>query len=152
MHKMMFEMLISRFPSKLLVDLANTKQPPKHHPEGSVLVHTSMVFRKAVGYGADDDVLIAVLFHDLGKIDKTFEKDGRIVAYGHEHMCSKYIDAFAHLFPEARDWDKIRFICKHHMLMHRIDEMRPFKREALMSSPYWDDLVLFALCDNEGRG
>lgn len=150
---MTFDEAISRFPEFLREDLASTAQPPDWHPEGSVMAHTKLVWEALEQTDASIELKIAALFHDLGKIDKTRTRadDGRIVAYGHEMLAARYIDTYGMLFPEVTNWKKIRFVCRFHMIMHRIDEMRAFKREELMANEHWNDLVVFAKADCEGR-
>lgn len=146
---MTFVEAITRFPEDLVGLLKSTPQPKEHHPEGSVYEHTRQVFELADSL----ELQIAALFHDLGKIDKTFfrEDTGKIVAYGHELVAKQYIDEYKHLFPEITCWSRIKFICRHHMLIHKIAEMRPFKAAELRASPYFEDLLKFGVMDCEGR-
>lgn len=149
---MKFWDLYSRFPMKLIADLRNTPQDSRHHPEGNVFEHTKQVFELASLTG-DKELEMAALFHDLGKIECTFLKDNtKIVAYGHELKAKEYIEKYKILFEDLDiDWKKVAYICRYHMLAHRLDEMRAFKVEALKASPYFEDLMRFAKCDNEGR-
>lgn len=164
-----FNEIMSRFPSDLLESLKDTPQNPKWHPEGCVLNHIEMVYNLAQKIAPEDvDLQIAALFHDLGKPQTTKFTPARevvdvesremvlvpekISSPDHEAHCKEFIAQYKHLFPEAQDWEKIAFICKHHMKMHLFQQMRPFKREELYASPYFHSLVLFAFCDDNGRG
>lgn len=150
-----FNDIMSRFPSELLESLKSTPQNPKWHPEGCVLNHIEMVYNLAQKIAPEDvDLHIAALFHDLGKplTTKIDPETGKISSPGHEMHCKAFIADYKHLFPEAQDWDKIAFICKHHMKMHLFRQMRAFKREELYASSYFHSLVLFAFCDDNGRG
>ena len=150
---MTFYKVMSRLPIKIAADLRSTPQSLLHHPEGNAFEHTKQVFEKTIEhFGEDIDMQLAAIFRDLGKIECTFLKDGRIVAYGHELRAKEYIEKYKHLFDDLDiNWDRVKYVCRYHMLAHRFEEMRKFKLDALKESPYFDDLVLFAKCDNEGR-
>lgn len=73
--------------------LKTCKQSPKWHSEGDAFKHTQCVVNTAIediqdtycGVSETVQVLvIAALFHDIGKGVTTFEKDGKWHAYGHE--------------------------------------------------------------------
>jgi len=77
--------------------LHKTDQSPKWHAEGDVLTHTNMAIKEALSYahalaeasGNIQDgisVYLGTLMHDFGKPQATFEKEGRLVAYGHESI------------------------------------------------------------------
>ena len=62
--------------------LKGTPQDPKWHPEGDVLEHTIRVMEQLVG--ECDELLIAGMFHDIGKPDSTIiEDDGRVRSPDH---------------------------------------------------------------------
>lgn len=76
-----------------LMELTNTKQDPKWHPEGTVSEHTSQVMQKAFdiaerdGIEGDDRLVLmyAALLHDIAKPQTTFVNDkGDTVSPGHE--------------------------------------------------------------------
>lgn len=150
-----FKDMIHRFPLQLVYSLESTPQNLKWHPEGCVMNHIRLVYELAQKVAPEDvDLHIAAIFHDLGK-PQTTEKHpltGELRSPGHERYAKWFIDTYSHLFPEAKDWNKIAFICKHHMKMHLFQQMRAFKREELYASPYFHSLVLFAFCDDNGRG
>ncbi len=74
-----------------LAALIGTKQEPAWHPEGEVWTHTLMAVDAAAQMirreKLDDTtaliVLLAVLFHDLGKPSTTQKEEGRIRSHGH---------------------------------------------------------------------
>lgn len=69
--------------------LRNTPQDPFWHPEGDVWTHTKMVVDVASRLVGDLSkaekltVMLACLFHDLGKATTTEVIDGRVKAHGH---------------------------------------------------------------------
>ena len=150
-----FNEAISRFPEFVTDFLKTTPQNPKWHPEGCVMNHVELVFELAKQLDPENvDLQIAALFHDMGKpmTTKINPETGKIRSPGHEALAKEYIEQYSHLFPEAQDWEKIAFICKHHMKMHLFREMREFKRKDLIKHRYFHDLLKFAFCDDNGRG
>ena len=143
---MNFEEMINRFPKELVDKLKNTQQNPKYHKEGDVYIHTKLVFNAL----KDDDLKIAALFHDLGKIDATKKnKDGNWTSPGHEKYAVDYIEKYKKLFPEAKDWNKINIVCANHMnaYHYKNKEMRQQKMEAFERLPYFDDIMTFMIAD-----
>lgn len=73
-----------------LAALQGVAQDPRHHPEGDVWVHTLHAMDafadERLGDPWEDLVVgLAVLGHDLGKVERTtVEQDGRIRSLGHE--------------------------------------------------------------------
>lgn len=71
--------------------LADTPQDPLWHPEGDVLVHSlwaaDLAARHAIASSlAVDDrerLVLACLWHDIGKPSTTRRREGRITSYGH---------------------------------------------------------------------
>ena len=73
--------------------LKTCKQSPKWHSEGDAFKHTQCVINAAIediqgSYSYVSEtvkaLVLAALFHDIGKGVTTFEKDGKWHAYGHE--------------------------------------------------------------------
>jgi putative nucleotidyltransferase with HDIG domain len=71
--------------------LAETPQDPRWHPEGEVLVHSLWAADLAAAHVDEHDVrpdrrevlVLAALFHDVGKPQTTRRQDGRITSHGH---------------------------------------------------------------------
>lgn len=83
------ERLIEEIPE--LAALARTPQDPRWHPEGDVLVHSlwaaDLAARHADETGASPEhrelLVLAALWHDIGKPDTTRRRNGHITSYGH---------------------------------------------------------------------
>jgi tRNA nucleotidyltransferase (CCA-adding enzyme) len=83
------ERLIEEIPEHAA--LARTQQDPGWHPEGDVLVHSlwaaDLAARHCDETGVDVDrrelLVLASLWHDIGKPDTTRRRNGRITSYGH---------------------------------------------------------------------
>ena len=156
---MNFETLINRLPKQIVDSLKSTEQSPIWHAEGNVYIHTKMVFDEAVKTG-DPDILVASIFHDLGKIDthkETLDKDGKVKIshIGHERISLKYIDKYFHLYEDiSTNKEKVIELVKNHMKAHLYTSgklKKPAKREAFEQNPYFEEILLFSECDERGR-
>ena len=83
--------------------LAECKQSPKWHSEGCVKNHVILVCNECLDYANSNIngnteykkiLMLAALFHDIGKGVTTFEKDGKWHAYGHEIESEKITRKF----------------------------------------------------------
>ena len=126
------------------------KQNPKWHPEGNTLKHIIVVLKRAYHHYPDDpNMIMAALFHDLGKMD-TYAinpKTGEPTAYGHENKSSDYIDQY-------RDWieqfdgvdvDEIKYLVQNHMKVNPStwDSMKDAKKEPIKTHSAFDKLMGF---------
>ncbi len=72
------------FPFSLLLAEAETKQSPRHHPEGDVWTHTLLVVDEAAKRkreSTDSRVFMwAALLHDIGKPATTKIRGGKLTA------------------------------------------------------------------------
>jgi predicted HD phosphohydrolase len=107
------------------------------HPEGDMLYHSLQVFdhaRDALAY--DEEFLTAALLHDIGKaIDPA------------EHVTAA-LEALDGFITERTAW-----LIEHHMLAHQLADgtLGTRARRRLQQSDNFDDLVLLAECDRDGR-
>jgi len=77
-----------------LAALARTEQDPRWHPEGDVLVHSlwaaDLAARHARESGIDGErherLVLATLFHDIGKPETTRRVGARITSLGHAEV------------------------------------------------------------------
>jgi predicted kinase len=154
-----FQKSISKFPKKIIQALKDTKQNEKYHPEDSVYFHTWVVYdsilKSNMSLDCKKDMLIIALFHDLGKIDCSFEKtikDGtkQIVAYGHENYAKGYLDKYLYLF-EYNNKEMIYEVCAKHMRAHLFDKMRESKKEQLRENKYFHEIMEFSEFDDMGK-
>jgi tRNA nucleotidyltransferase (CCA-adding enzyme) len=88
-HGLHEERLIEEIPE--LAALARTPQDPSWHPEGDVLVHSLWAADLAAEHAMNTDatpdarelLVLAALWHDIGKPETTRRRNGRITSYGH---------------------------------------------------------------------
>ena len=73
---------------KEIKELQGVEQDKVYHPEGDVYTHTMLTLNEAYKYhGKVSNAYyfsMLALTHDFGKVDTSFEKNGRIHSYGHE--------------------------------------------------------------------
>ena len=130
---------------------AKTPQSKTWHPEGDCLTHIKIVFNRAKRTG-NINFMLSALFHDLGKADVTRQHPtmpGKWGAKMHElvsaRLVTKYRDWIESL---GGDYDIIYYIVDQHMRVKHMHEMRPSKREAILSHPYYDLINQFTEFDN----
>jgi len=109
-------------------------------------------------YPDNPNIIMAALFHDLGKME-TYginEKTGQPTAYGHEHKSAEYVLQYKDwiLSFEGMDIEAIHFIVKNHMLVKYpnpvLESMRVSKREAIENHRSFNDLISFSTIDKGG--
>jgi len=148
---MTFQELINKAPKEIqeIIELLKEiEQNPEHHPEGCVYNHEKIVVNRAIKYG-DIDIIIAALFHDLGKAFTTkMSEKGHWTSYGHEQKSSDIVQRYKKWIEEqGANYDIVYFIVSNHMRIHFIDKMKPSKVKALKSHPYFPKLEIFSKMD-----
>jgi hypothetical protein len=121
----------------LLLPLENTKQSRKYHPEGDVLYHSLQVFdlaRDELPY--DEEFLLAALLHDIGK---------GIDPEDHTAAGLEALDGFI--------TQRVAWLIEHHMAGQAIldGSLGIRARRRLQKSESYEELVLLARCDRDGR-
>jgi predicted HD phosphohydrolase len=121
----------------LLLPLENVKESRQHHPEGDCLYHSLQVFELARGHlPYDEEFQLAALLHDVGKaIDPK------------EHVAAG-LEALDGFITPRTAW-----LIEHHMEAHALREgtLGARARRRLEASDDFEELVLLARCDDEGR-
>lgn len=155
-----YEDLIKSMPldlKELLFKQWGAKQNPKYHPEGNTLKHIIYVLRRAYrDYPDEPNVILAALFHDLGKMD-TYEispKTGQPTAYKHEKVSAEIVDKFASWINsfEDTDADEVNYLVRNHMLMkpETWSQMKDKKKKVVTDDPAFPRLEKFAKIDKGG--
>jgi predicted HD phosphohydrolase/predicted nucleotidyltransferase len=133
------EQQVDRFQvyESLLLPLENVKQSRKYHPEGDALYHSLQVFdlaRDELPY--DEEFLLAALLHDVGKA---------IDSQDHVRSGLQALDGFV---TERTAW-----LIEHHMeAQAALDRTLGARaRRRLQQSEDYDNLLLLAGCDRDGR-
>lgn len=121
----------------LLLPLEQVKQPRKYHPEGDVLYHSLQVFqlaREELPY--DEEFLLAALLHDVGKgLDP------------HDHVAAG-LEALEPYITPRTAW-----LIEHHPEAQAILDgtLGHRSRRRLESAEHFEELMLLARCDRNGR-
>ena len=157
--KYTFEELWNRLPKLIRDACSKCEQDNVHHKEGNVDIHIKLVFEYADTHYDDVDLLLAAIFHDLGKPEtqRFREKDGkmRISNIGHETKCEFYINKYFDLYSDvSTNKEKVTEICKNHMRagLYVSNQMtKPSKRKAFEDLKYFEDVLKFYNCDKGGR-
>ena len=147
------EKLIRSLPDdlkELLFNQWKAKQSAKWHPEGNTLKHILVVLKRAYFYYPDDpNMIMAALFHDLGKLD-TYAinpKTGEPTAYGHEDKSVDYVKQYSDWINSFDDVniDEVEYIVKNHMKIksRTWDVMKDSKKEPIRSNPSFGKVVDF---------
>lgn len=121
----------------LLLPLESVQQNLKYHPEGDALYHSLQVFdlaRHELPY--DEEFLLAALLHDVGKaIDPS------------DHVAAG-LAALEGLITDRTAW-----LIANHSQAHALADQTLGRRahRRLRESESYDDLLLLAKCDRQGR-
>jgi hypothetical protein len=142
---------------KLFFDQWGAKQSTKWHPEGNSLKHIILVLRRAYNkYGDDPNMIMAALFHDLGKMD-TYAinpKTGEPTAYGHDAKSGDYVKQYADwiLSFEGTNIDVIEYLVVNHMKMKPStwSVMKQAKKDPIEQNPAFKSLQDFETIDIGG--
>ncbi|WP_394550586.1 HD domain-containing protein [Agromyces sp. MMS24-JH15] len=162
-----------------LAALADTPQDPQWHPEGDVLVHSLWAADLAAAHAdahpnagrvrtaGDQDLdpdrharlVLAALFHDLGKPGTTRRKDGRIISYGHAERGAELIRSLGRRLDLPQPLVRaVAVIAETHMAHVSVPgepsakAVRRLRDRLEASGTSLDDWAVVVRCDGEARG
>lgn len=132
-------------------NLHTIKQEPKYHSEGDVWTHTLMCLKDA--YNENDEILWALLLHDIGKKYTTFvDKDGRIRSNNHDIEGAKIAKKILkELHFSNKSIKKIVWLIEQHLRIHFIFDMKLHKQKTFCYHEYFPDLLKVQYYDEKGR-
>ncbi len=145
------------YPFSMLLRLKTTKQSPRYHPEGSVWNHTLLVVNEAAmrrDKSSDPRVFMwAALLHDIGKLDTTKDRRGKITAYEHDTVGAKLTRTFLSAFAQERQFiKKTAALVRYHMHILYVLKNLPFQDVGGMKRDTdIREVALLGLCDRLGR-
>jgi exopolyphosphatase/pppGpp-phosphohydrolase len=122
---------------KILEKCKDVQQDVEHHPEGDVLTHSLQCFLHALKETDDFDIILAALFHDIGKM---------IENNGHEQHSAELCENY--LTPKAI------WLIEQHMrgrLFVNGTMTQYTKVQQLASHPWFPDLIWLIRIDKLGR-
>lgn len=122
--------------------LSGTLHSARWHSEGDVWEHTLRVVELVRTETTDSEVLLAVLFHDVGKPDTLgIKEDGEYHNRGHEKVGSEIAERMG--LSEKTVW-----LIRNHMRAHQAIHMRKKKLKEFVGKPWFPDLVLLCKSDS----
>lgn len=145
------------YPLNLLSKLKDIDQSPKYHPEGNVWNHTMMVVDEAAkvrNQSHDSKAFMwAALLHDIGKLETTKVRRGRITSYDHDKVGASTSKSFLESYTNDRAFiTKVSMLIKYHMHMLYVLKGLPFGNPTQMiKDTDIHDLALLCSCDRLGR-
>lgn len=117
-------------------------QPPKHHPEGDVFVHTALVLDNVppsddLAVEQQEDLLLAALLHDVSKpATRSVGDDGRIRFHGHESLGADAAEALLERLKMPRKRiERVVALVGTHMQFPALPQMRPAKLRRFLAQP-----------------
>ncbi len=127
--------------------LALVPQNPKWHPEGNVLIHTSVVVNRVARH-KDVNLSWAAMFHDIGKDETTEYETGLLHAIGHENVSDKIVMRyFLFLLFKGANPFKVRELVLNHMRIKKFNEMRESKQMKMRRLHTFGLLQVFTIAD-----
>lgn len=113
--------------------LFGVPQPPAVHPEIDTGVHTLLVVDQAARLSPETTVRFAALVHDLGKALTPSEQWPR--HRGHEQTGLAPIEALCARLRAPNAFRELALlVCRHHLKMHQLADLRPATVYALLSA------------------
>lgn len=133
-----------------------------YHEEGTIGNHVKMVVNEIKQHNPSNELLLAAMFHDIGKgvVKEYSEEKGWYVYHGHEQVSEKIFREIYERYNlgkqnEEIDLEHVCFLIRNH---HKIDNLpqymkhpRRIKSKAILDSPYLSELILLRKCDGLGR-
>ena len=141
-----------------LAALEGVPQPPHHHPEGDVWIHTLLVLDQASRMNLSLESRLAALFHDIGKGATPRELWPSHI--GHEKAALPLLGKIAARYPVSRSHLRImRRMAQHHTSIHQILQFRHPQKivlllqalDALRPGEPLDTILLACMADIRGR-
>lgn len=151
------EPIFEQYPLTLLNRLKQTKQSPKHHPEGNVWNHTMLVLDEAAKVKnkscGKKEFIWAALLHDIGKPDATKNHRGKITAYDHDKTGAELARKFLMEFSMDEEFiEKVVKLVRWHMQILFVVNGLPFADVKTMNKQTdIHEIALLGLCDRLGR-
>jgi tRNA nucleotidyltransferase (CCA-adding enzyme) len=159
------ERLIDDIPE--MAALAHTAQDAAWHPEGDVLVHSLWAADLAAQHADQSDLpldrrellVLAALWHDIGKPETTRRRNGRIMSYGHAERGAEIAVALGRRLelPEPLVRAASAIIATHmaHVSVGGRPSAKAVRRlrdRLRAAGTSLDDWAVVVRCDGEARG
>lgn len=149
--------IFKEYPLNMLLQLKNTDQSPKYHPEGSVWNHTMLVLDEAAKVREQSKnprvFMWAALLHDIGKPDTTKMRRGRLTSYDHDIVGARLATDFLQVYTDEEEFIKqVAYMVRYHMHMLYVLRNLPHGDvKNLLKQVDIDEIALLCRCDRFGR-
>ncbi len=137
------------FASRLLPEVAameGVPQPPQYHPEGCVLTHVGLVLDRIEE--PSPELAWSALLHDVGKPPTFRVAEDRIRFDGHDQLSASMAES---ILMRLRAPKEVRMavtaICRDHIRIASLLQMRPRRREAWLRDPLFPLHLAFHKAD-----
>lgn len=138
--------------------LQGIPQRKDYHPEGDCWIHTMLVLKQATKLSEKFSIRFSSLVHDLGK--GITPKDVLPSHTKHEINGVPLVKAVCKRFKVDSYTQRLALaVCKNHLLVHRVFELRPItiynlliSLNALREGQLFDDALICCMADARGRG
>lgn len=148
-----FESIIKYLPVELQERLEKLKSNPErldYHPEGNTYDHIKIVVERLLKT-YDSDLIMAGIFHDLGKLETTKPnpKTGQPSAFGHERKSAKLVLEHSDFIERmGANVDNVYEIVNYHMRIKQMSQMGKKKQDELRVLPTFTKLEIFSRADS----
>lgn len=133
-----------------------------YHKEGNLITHINMVVSEVKKHNPSNELLLAALFHDIGKpmVREYDEEKGWHTYHSHEKYSEQMFREIYEMYHlgeqgEYIDFEAVCFLIRNH---HKIDNFeiyrkRPRRKKSIeiLTHPFLQDLVTLRNCDGLGR-
>ncbi|OUU24705.1 MAG: hypothetical protein CBC13_03040 [Planctomycetia bacterium TMED53] len=129
--------------------MKGVQQPPEHHPEGDVFIHTGLVLH----YLEDPtpELAMGALLHDVGKPGTYEEAPDRIRFNGHDELGAKMTEEICERLRFSRkQQERIVYLVRRHLVFMNVPNMRLATRYRLFEEEGFEELL--ALCKADCLG
>lgn len=134
-----------------LNELKHVRERRAINPESTIYEHIKIVTGRLIRTG-DRDLIMAGLFHDLGKLDSEPLNPDSILFSGHERMSCDLVRKNANFV--KRFGANVSNVCEiiyDHTRMHKFREMGKDEKKEMRSKPHFQKLRVFNKANTTGR-
>jgi poly(A) polymerase len=122
-------------------------QPPDHHPEGDVWVHTLLLLAQ-LSAGAPETLALGALLHDVAKPPCAEVRDGRITFWRHTSVGAEMAVAICQRLRRSREtWERVAYLVHNHLRLVQAPAMRLATLKRMLAEPGFDELLVLARLD-----
>ncbi len=127
------------------------EQPRQYHKEGDVFTHILKALHDMPENFVSEELVWAVLLHDIGKPKTFVEKVDRIHFNGHALLSAEMAKKVCRRLKFSNEkTTKIAWLIENHMIIGFIPEMRRAHQANLFWNLWFEDLMKLHYCDEHG--